>query len=298
MLTILTWLWAQKNGRATYTAENVNIWAAMVRRHLTIPHRVACVTDIPQGIDKSIAIITPPPFTPIKLPTWTEERGKPQCLRRISMFRPDAADFFGKRFVSMDLDCVIASNMDDLFTHRDDFRMFRGTNARRPYNGSMLQMTAGCRPHVWSDLTPAKAQAASRLYLGSDQAWIAYALGPDEFTWGDEHGVYWNSDQSPPEDCRIMFYPGRVKPWTKRTPWIGEHYRIDGTGRALIVGYRRTHAAAVRAAVAKPGWDKVIAVGPVAKLLNFKPDAQAANVDEAYMLARRMGLDDITRVGV
>jgi hypothetical protein len=60
MLTVLTWLWLQEGGRTAYRAEHVNAWAAMVRRNLSLPHRIACVTDMPDGIAASIDIIVPP----------------------------------------------------------------------------------------------------------------------------------------------------------------------------------------------------------------------------------------------
>lgn len=298
MLTVLTWLWAQKNGRASYSAMNVNIWAHMVARHLAMPHRIACVTDMPEGIDPAVTIIKPPgDFEGIRLQNWSPERGKPQCLRRIAMFAPHAGAIFGPRFVAMDLDCVIAGPLDPLFSHGDDFRMFRGTGKNRPYNGSMIQMTAGARPQVYTQLTPQRAQFASRRYLGSDQAWIAQCLGPGEETWGAEHGVYWNEGKPPPADTAIMFYPGRVKPWSRPDPWIDEHYRLPSGKTALIVGYKRSAAQAIRDALASHQWDGVIGIGPVGELLGFEPTVSVETRDEAYAMARRLGFDNLTVVG-
>lgn len=232
-LVFLSWLWAQPNGRTTYTSEHVNLWAAMLRRHLTLDHEIAIVTDMPEGIDPSIRIITPPgDFEDVRIPTWGPKF--PQCLRRLAMFRPDAADIFGERFVSMDLDAVIGANIDSLFDHDDDFRMYRGTSARRPYNGSMIQMTAGCRSRVFTEFHPQRAAEAGRHFVGSDQAWISYALGWVEKTWGPEHGVVWHGSRlnPPSEDWRIMFFPGNPKPWevageTSAARWIAEHYRRE-----------------------------------------------------------------------
>jgi hypothetical protein len=232
MLTVITWLWQQPTGRTKFTAKHVNTWAAMVRRHLTLPHEIACVTDM-QGIDPSIRIIQPPhEFENISLPTWGPKR--PQCLRRISMFRPDAADIFGERFVSMDLDCVIGGCLDPMFDRPEDFIMCRGTSDARPYNGSMLMMTAGARPDVYTDLTPSRAIAAGREYLGSDQAWISYVLGRGEATWTQDDGVSFyeiQHDRVHP-DCRVMFFPGHLKPWHLSGPqpqelWITSNYRVD-----------------------------------------------------------------------
>lgn len=233
MLTILTWFWSQPNGRATYLPEHVNTWARAVRANLAMPHRVACVTAQPDGIEPWIDIITPPgDFENVRIPTWNDK--KPQCLRRISMFRPDAGEIFGERFVNMDLDCVIAGPLDPLFDVSDDFRMMIGTEPKsRPYNGSMTLMTAGARPQVYSEFTPERATLAGKHFLGSDQAWIAFCLGWGEKTWTDRDGAVWFSPRyamQPPE-CRVMFFPGNTKPWTVAGSrpldrWVRRHYEV------------------------------------------------------------------------
>lgn len=230
MLTILSWWWRQPGGRTDYRAEHVEIWAAMVRRHLAMPHRLACVTDetdLPAGVER---IEPPRDFENVQIPTWGPKF--PQCLRRLAMFRPDAAAIFGERFVSMDLDCVIGGSLDPLFDRSEDFVMYRGTTDRRPYNGSLLLMTAGARSRVYTEFTPERAAHAGRQFVGSDQAWISYVLGWCEPTWGAEHGVFWHGSARNRRDVspRVMFFPGHPKPWQISGPspverWIAEHYR-------------------------------------------------------------------------
>lgn len=230
MLTCLSWLWAQPGGRTEYTAERVNIWADMIDRHLSLDHEIACVTDMPEGLDPRIRVIAPPcEFADVRIPTWSDARapGLPQCLRRIAMFRPDAADVFGAgRFVSMDLDCVISGPLDPLFDRPEDFVMYRGTTAERPYNGSMVMMTAGCRPRVYTEFTPEGAAEAGRRYLGSDQAWISHILGWGEATWDARDGVHaWGSRWNAGE-ARVTFFLSARKPWDMpENDWFELHYR-------------------------------------------------------------------------
>src|SRR5690606_15031895 len=110
------------------------IWAALVRRNVTIPHEIALVTDMTEGLDPSIRVIPPPrDFADVMLPPWGPE--KPQCLRRISMFRPDAAEVFGtERFVNMDLDVIVTGNLGALLSRDEDVVFFRGSSRSRPYN--------------------------------------------------------------------------------------------------------------------------------------------------------------------
>lgn len=239
-LKLFCWLWQQPGGRTNYTAAHVNVWAAMVRRHLTLPHTLACVTATPEGIDPSIEIIAPPDdFGGLVLPTWGG--GLPNCLRRIALFRPDAAEVFGaERFVSMDMDCVVAKSLDPLFDRPDDFVMYRGTNASRPYNGSMVMLTAGARRRVFDEFTPERAIAAGWKYVGSDQAWISAVLGRGEATWGREDGVEWWGSVPNTYPARLMFFPGTPKPWDliPASGWVSEHYRAASVGRCSIVGFR------------------------------------------------------------
>ena len=233
MIRILTWLWRIPECRTQYRAEHVNTWAAMIRRNITMDHTIACVTDIPEGIDPSIEIIDlPRDFVDVRIPTWGERL--PQCLRRLAMYRPDAADIFGERFVSMDLDCVIGGSLDPLFDVNDDIKLYKGTSRSRPYNGSMQLMTAGARSQVYTEFTPERAAEAGKKYLGSDQAWISHCLGAGEATWDLADGVAWwgARHQSPIPDRRIMFFPGHPKPWDcpwpdADTQWVQRHYRQD-----------------------------------------------------------------------
>lgn len=230
MLTVLTWLWAQPKSRTKYTAEHVNIWASMVRRNLSMPHRIACVTNLPDGIDPAVAIITPPgDFEDIHNPRWTN--GKPQCYRRLSMFRRDAAGIFGERFACMDLDCVIGRPLDPLFDRPEDLVLFKGTASTRPYNGSLMLIRAGCRPRVYEDFDQAAALESGALFCGSDQAWLAHRLGWGEKVWGEDDGVvhYRSGYRAGRPVPRIVFFPGALKPWmiTAGDKYARAHYRAD-----------------------------------------------------------------------
>jgi hypothetical protein len=241
VLTVLTWLWAQPGGRTTYTARHVNVWRDMVQRHLSIDHEVACVTDMPQGIDPGIRIIHPPrQLEDVRIPTWGPRR--PQCFRRLAMFRRDAADLFGaERIVCMDLDVAIGGSLDKLLGGGEDFRIAAGTSPGRLYNGSMMMIRAGSRPKVYEEFTPAKAVLAGKKFVGSDQAWLSYILGRGEKVWRVDDGlVHWMARHQAPAP-RMMSFPGPTKPWQLvelgTVPWVCRHYRRNPTGRCLVLGY-------------------------------------------------------------
>lgn len=289
-LLVMTWLWRQEGGRVEFTAEHVNIWAAMVRRHCSLDIEIACVTNLPEGIDPSIRIIEPPGFyDDLKTSRW--RGGRPSCYRRLSMFRSDAADLFGaERFVSMDLDCVIGGNIDSILDRPEDFVICGPSQigARWLYNGSMMMMTAGARPSVYDEFTPEDAEMASRRFVGSDQAWIAYALGDGEAIWTADHGVVrWNGDRSGP----LMYFPGHIKPWhCLADHFVGEHYRLDIGHSGIILGERPTVWDDVKQAKDRGPFDKIIALPKAARKWDGRIDVVAEDIGHAKRLARMLGI--------
>lgn len=230
MISVISWLWNQPGGRTKFTAEHVAIWADMVRRNLSMPHRIACVTN--ERLPRGIARIRPPgDFEDIAAPWGTS---KPNCYRRLAMFRRDAAELFGERFVCMDLDCVVGGPLDPLFDRPEDLVLFKGTAPDRPYNGSLMLIRAGCRPKVFERFNQTVATISGEKFVGSDQAWLAQCLGGREKTWSERDGVYWYGPLykavAKKKTPRLLFFPGKIKPWTlapiKIDPFVTNNYRI------------------------------------------------------------------------
>lgn len=212
MLTVVTFKWRGWRGD-TYKAEHVNNLQRMLAMHLTIPHRLVCVTDDPSGIECETVQL------------WDDEHFKdypkylPNCFRRLFLFSKEAIDLFGPRALQIDLDCVITGNIDDLITD-DPFRIVKGLCS--PYNGSMWLLNTGMRPDIWSGLNRQSAKLAQkqrfngRRFYGSDQAVMSHLI-PDAPTWSEENGVYSYSTHIRgnviPEDCKIIFFAGSTKPW-------------------------------------------------------------------------------------
>lgn len=293
MLTCLTWWWRNPQCRAQYTELHVRIWADMAGRHLSQPHRLAVVTDEDIEIE-GVDIIRPPSdFVSVRIPSWPEHR--PQCLRRLTMFRRDAGEIFGERFACFDLDCVISGSLDPLFDTDADFKMAIGTAPERPYNGSLIYLHAGSRPQVYETFSEAGAIEAGQKFVGSDQAWIAHCLGPDEPTWGEADGLAYHGKST----GRIMFFPGRQKPWDcLREPVVRDNYRIKRGGRCLVLGYDDELWDDVERALETGPFDAVIASPEAAEHWPGEILEVARTNRNAAELAYLHGFDDVTWCGV
>lgn len=298
---LLTWLWTQPGGRASYGPEHVRIWQAMIRRHLTLPHTLAVVTDLPGDYGPDVEVIAPPgEFEDVRLPTWKEAR--PQCLRRLSMFRRDAADIFGAdRIVCTDLDLVVCGSLDPVLDITDDFKITRGTAVRRAYNGSMMSLRLGSRPQVYETFNIEKAVEAGRKHVGSDQSWIAHSL-PGEKTWGPDDGVRFWGMHHPIKDARVVFFAGQTKPWTivgiGNEAEIARHYRAPvRRDRCLVLGYGPTLWDDVAEAVNGEPFGGVIASPEAAPHWPEPVLAVAHDDDHASRLATMHGFRDIVWCG-
>lgn len=237
MISVVCWRWKPRPGyRSTYSPDTVNALRAMVERHYPGPHRFICVTDDWAGIDPRVEII----------PSWNDyasvpspHGGKnPSCYRRLRLFHPDAGEWFGARYVSLDLDVVLVDDVSPLWDRPEPIVFWGDTNPQpgSHYNGSMILMSAGARPQVWTDFDPVTSpqkSLAARCW-GSDQGWISYRLGPGEAKWTKQDGVYSYRNHVQkrrgrlPSNARIVVFHGAVDPWSREAqalPWVNEHWR-------------------------------------------------------------------------
>ena len=215
-----------------YGPQHVNILYHSVQRNTTVPHRFICVTDDPKGLDPNIDVID----------LWDYCRYLGGCYNRLYIFSPDIEDLLGPRFIAIDLDCVITSNIDHILNRTEDFIInqydIEANNhaTHQYYNGGIIMMNAGARDEVWYDFDPSTTPdliqpRKDRVEIvGSDQAWIAHRLGPGETTFTKQDGVYdyrrLYDRKILPDDAAIVMFPGKRDPFTeyKRAPWIREHW--------------------------------------------------------------------------
>jgi hypothetical protein len=155
----------------------------MLKRHLTLPHEVVCVTDMPEGIDSSVRIV----------PMWPDLCQFGRCYRRLKVFDPAMAEVLGPRIVSIDLDTVITGNIDHLFDRPEPFVIWGDPSRMQhtPYCGSLFMLDIGYRPDVFIGFDADRAQNLRKTHgaIGSDQAWMGHLIKGAP-TWGKADGIY------------------------------------------------------------------------------------------------------------
>lgn len=204
MLTFVCWKWQGPKAAISgirYDATHVNTLYSMLKRHYRNPFELVCITDNSAGINPDIRIV----------PMWDEgllQYGA--CFVRLKCFAPEMADIIAPEFVSIDLDVVITADITDLFDGAEDFKIWsaRPDLDFMPYCGSLFYMKAGARRKVWDSFSTNdlvfgthsrtrkeiwfNSKSAQAGFLnGTDQAWIATCLYPQENVWTPEDdGIY------------------------------------------------------------------------------------------------------------
>lgn len=233
-ITIVTWLW--HGWRPVYTAAHVNRLKRMLERHMTGEYTLVCVTDMPEGIECETF-----PLWGIEEPVGVKAT-KPNCFRRLKMFDPEMAAWFGPRILSLDLDCNIYADLRPLLTW-DGFKAACGHHSH--VNGSMWQLAIGAHPELWFDYDPvetpkliANTMHRYRPISGSDQAWMSIKL-PRAPRWTESDGVYQRMHTQlgvrpdkvqVPSNCKVLFFAGMIKPWDERCKdECPAFYSVEGT---------------------------------------------------------------------
>ncbi|MCA9210969.1 MAG: hypothetical protein KDA55_21570, partial [Planctomycetales bacterium] len=102
MVNVICMKWGDK-----YGANYVNILRAMVRRHLSLPHRFVCFTENASGLHPEVEVF---PLPELELPDGIPER----CWRKLCTFDRQLGDLHGPTLF-LDLDVVVLGSLDSLF---------------------------------------------------------------------------------------------------------------------------------------------------------------------------------------
>jgi len=221
-----------------YSADYVNKLYNMTQRHCTLEHEFVCITEDPAYLLPGIQTIPLP-------------KGLEGWWNKPYMFSKDLP--INGTILYLDLDVVISSNIDKLFTYQPDHwcTVRDYTRAMRPkwpkYNSSIVRFKTGQLAHVWDEFEK-NPKEVMRQHFG-DQDWL-YAstrkqqamLYPDSWTqswkWEVRKSRDWApggkrgsrtfrliEDVVPRVECCVVVFHGDPNPEMCKDPWVVENWK-------------------------------------------------------------------------
>jgi hypothetical protein len=222
-----------------YPSEYVNRLYNMVKRNCTLDFEMVCLTDDKSGIDNEVTIL---PLPNMLTGWWC----KPY------MFSNDLP--LNGTVLYIDLDVVIANNIDKLFTwettHWCTIRDF--TRKMRPdwqkYNSSVVRFHTGKMDYLWQQFKNNQKTMQSKFY--GDQDWLYEYTHNDNpaKTYPDEWIMSWKweirkskdlnykmpkgqrtlrtvENVIPPKDCCVCVFHGDPNPEHCQDPWVVDNWK-------------------------------------------------------------------------
>ena len=222
-----------------YSADYVNKLYNGVKKHCTLDFEMVCLTDDPKGIHKDVKIIR----LPGGISGWW---CKPY------MFSKDLP--LKGLVLYMDLDVVIASNIDKLFTYQPNhwctIRDF--TRAMRPkwpkYNSSIVRYRTGELNFVWDEYQKNKVNIQRKFHGDQDylydvthknkgamlypdswvQSWKWEVRSSKVFKKGQARGERQFEkieNVTPRVECCVCVFHGDPNPHRCEDPWVLENWK-------------------------------------------------------------------------
>lgn len=232
VLTVCCWRWGHK-----YPVSHVAKLQSMLSRHLTVPHRLVCLTDKPNELPAGVI--------PAALPKQLPFDGK--CLRRMWLYSAKAARL-GDRLLQLDLDVVITSNIDHLALRPEPFVIWKSDSNWKDkwaYNATVMLITPGAKDDVWQRFAKnpkgifdeaeadgwgpkVNSDQAIACYLMKDQQVPVFTENDGIYAYRVFAGKHGDRGERLPDGCKLVSFHGPRDPGIaelqKKSPWIRTHW--------------------------------------------------------------------------
>lgn len=247
MITVCLWHWGQR-----YSVKHLLFMQSMLKRHLSLPYRITCITDRPQDVPTWMDVFD------IKHTIPTRDFN---CIRRMWLYagpqgkgKPWPGDL-GDRLLQLDLDVVLTDSIDPIVDRPEPFVIWKSESTKKPnrphgwaYNATVMLLTPGARAEDFERYKANPAGIAREadadgwdVRCNSDQAIATYLLKDNPpAIWTQADGIYSYrgfagpdgcKDTGLPEGCRIVSFHGRrgarhpgAKDLQVKSPWIMENW--------------------------------------------------------------------------
>jgi hypothetical protein len=233
-----------------YTAAHVNAIERMLVQTQKSPPQLICVTDDPEGLNSSIRTY---PIAKAGLDFIDYHGGR---FFKLFMFSEEFQQFIGQRFIYLDLDVAICSDVSDLIQEGVDLVIMRGVGSQRrvgirtfaanfvrtgsfqaalrpkvpwcKFNSSFMAIAPGVGHQLWSqfDSKQARKLIEKANLIGTDQAWLHLQFPGTVKTVGQAEGVWrfpqvdevFQRDDHLPKNLKLIAFAGKPekKPWVTK----------------------------------------------------------------------------------
>lgn len=228
----------------------------MLKRHLSVPHKITVISDHPMGIPSGMTF-----FNVAQTLLERKKKNLPKgkltrnCMRRMWLYSQEA-EVLGDRLLQLDIDMVLTDSIDPLVNRPEPFVIWKGDSTKKPnrphgwaYNATIMLLTPGARRDVWdrwfkdpNGIYKESKEAGWDPDTNSDQAIATYLLHQKEpvANWTSADGIhayrvlagkYGEKDQGLPAGTRVVSFHGMSGARTPErpelqacSPWIRQHW--------------------------------------------------------------------------
>jgi len=217
-LKILVWLYQSATGHRNYGPEHVKLFLRQFSCNYCLPHQFFCITDTNRKAFEHTDVEV------IPMPESVE--GLENNFRRLWVFSEEASVVLPGRVFMSDLDVLILGKLEEYLDRPEPLVLMTDPTQPGPnykYSPPCL-LNTGARPDIWSEfMKPGSIKRMKAYYTkecgqgratGSDMAWLSYYLQDEEVPSFHQYRDR-NLKGGIPEDCLIVHYSGKKKPWNK-----------------------------------------------------------------------------------
>ena len=189
-----------------------------VAKHLSIPHRFVCMTDIPKVVPNDIETL------PLGCSNWRWN------LRKMAMYDPDYK--LTGRVLALDLDVVVVGSLDDIAKYHGRFATVEDFYEPGLSGGCIVGFEGGT---LSDDLYwPAHDHRfqVNTLTRGSERKWYRLRMPAGDFWQGIFPGQIVSYKPKPnerlkevPENARIVCFHGDPRPHECDEKWLKQYWR-------------------------------------------------------------------------
>ena len=198
----------------------VNKLYRAVQKHLSIPHRFICMTNLDKTrFDSGIEIL------PLNAPSW---KG---CLPKVCMFDP-ALGLTGRVF-SLDIDIIITGSLDEMAQCESEMIVRSSFKFPELLDGDIVgfKVSDEIAKKVWSPLKDDPA-LAEEITGGRERYWYRHIFGKNMDRYQTEYPNqlvsykrHMRGSKVVPKNVRIVSCHGRPRPHELRVGWALKNWK-------------------------------------------------------------------------